>query len=77
MKFLKPIFSNGLLDAFHKVHVVEKIVDRIEPRREDFICKIEMAEISPRIVAAGIAKTIFVDGPPVFQVLGLLDGDLA
>ena len=68
---------DGLPDAPQKFHVKMDIMQGVQSGCKDFIRKIKVPQISPRIMLAGIAGTMLIDRSPVLSILCLLDRDLS
>src|SRR6185312_1014586 len=56
-----PVRLDGGPDPAHEVEVVMQVVDGIEPRTEDLVAAIEMAQVSPRVIAARVATALRVE----------------
>ena len=48
-----------------------EIMYRQQPRGQDLFRLEQMADVGPAEVPAGVAVAVFIDGPPVFGVLGV------
>ena len=59
MKFLtkRPelVFRNDLSDILHKLQIEIKVVDRVQAQRQNLFGQVEMPEVGPAVMAAGIA----------------------
>src|SRR6476659_9154902 len=80
-EFLPPGDQLAALDrapqCAHQLQVVMQVVDRVQARAEDLVGAVEMVQVAPGEVAAGVALSVGVQGLRILAMAGVLDLDVA
>lgn len=72
-KLVIPVLLYSPADPLHEILVIAEVVYGVEPCPQDLVALVEMVEVRPREVAAGIAAAGRIDGPHVVLVAAVPD----
>ena len=68
---------DGVAQVAHQLLVIVQVVDGGQPRAEDLVKAVEVVQIAPGEIAAGVAGAGWIDGVRIFAILRLFDDQLA
>src|SRR5688572_22448380 len=68
----RPRLDSGA-DAPHELQVVVQVVDGVEPRAEDFVASVEVAQVGAGEIAAGVAGAGGIERAGIRLVSGVAD----
>src|SRR5690606_15457908 len=72
-KGAEALFFDRVAHRLHQGKIVVQIMNRPEPRGQNFSALVQVAQIRPAVMRAGIAAARFVERPRVRLVAGIAD----
>src|SRR5690242_2958695 len=73
----EPALGDRAAQLAHQSLVVVQVVQRVEPRAEDLVHLLQVVQVAPRKMGAGVAGAGFVERSRVVAVAGVADLDVA